>query len=149
MEIFSQKQPSIVDENGIEIKSQETKADDAVVRMFEDFDKFQGFIESCDLDDFSDLEAGSVYSLISELGEWAGWEQRINRGDFNDDPIKLKEAELKRSKELGDILVTICMICTSKEIMFGDIAMLAISKLMKRKETNTLKGAGDNREDNN
>lgn len=140
--------PKIVDENGIEIKSKETKVNEVVVRMFEDFDKFQGFIESCDLDMFDDLEKGSVYSLMSELGEWAGWEQRINRGDFNDDPIKLKEAELKRSKELGDILVTICMICTSKEIMFGDIAMLAISKLMKRKETNTLKGAGDNREDN-
>ena len=77
--------------------------------------------------------------LVSESGEVAGKLKKIIRGD----PVP-PEAFLS---EVGDVLWYLVRLCDNLGITVEQLADHNAAKLTKRKETNTIQGDGDNRED--
>lgn len=76
--------------------------------------------------------------LVSEAGEVAGKLKKVIRGD-----TVLPEAFLS---EVSDVLWYLTRIADNLGVTLEDIADYNAAKLTKRKETNTIKGDGDNRE---
>jgi NTP pyrophosphatase (non-canonical NTP hydrolase) len=80
--------------------------------------------------------------LVSEAGEVAGKVKKIIRDHGSELTPELVDAlEL----ELGDVLWYIAQMCTVLKSNLGVVANRNVDKLALRKETNTLKGSGDNR----
>ena len=78
--------------------------------------------------------------LASEAGEVAGKLKKVIRGD----EVK-PEAFLS---EVSDVLWYLTRICDNIGITVENLAEYNVSKLEKRKENNTIKGDGNNRESN-
>ncbi len=79
-----------------------------------------------------------LLGLVSEAGELAGkWKKLIRDGTFDQDAFLA---------EIGDVLWYTTQLCSSAGIKIEDLATLNYEKLAKRKQTNTLKGSGDKRE---
>ena len=76
--------------------------------------------------------------LVSESGEVAGKVKKIIRGD-NVHPYDVVS-------ELGDVLWYLARTCDNMNMTLEDLADINYQKLMKRKETNTIQGDGDHRE---
>lgn len=82
-----------------------------------------------------------ILGLCEEAGEVAGKLKRWLRGDTPN----LDVEGLKR--EMGDVLWYLASLATDLGITLEDVAKTNIEKLTLRKKTNTLKGSGDNREE--
>lgn len=79
-----------------------------------------------------------VLGLVSEAGELAGkWKKFIRDGEFNE------EAFLA---ELGDVCWYVTQLCSSAGVTVESVLQYNFNKLSKRKANNTLKGSGDDRE---
>lgn len=79
-----------------------------------------------------------VLGLVSEAGELAGkWKKFIRDGELD------QEAFLA---EVGDVAWYLTQLCSSAGVTVESVLDYNYKKLSKRKETNTLKGSGDNRE---
>jgi NTP pyrophosphatase (non-canonical NTP hydrolase) len=83
-----------------------------------------------------------LLGLVGETGEIAEKFKKIYRdknGEFG--PNELQEV----TKELGDIMWYISVVCTYLGISLQDVAELNIEKLKSRMQRNVLNGSGDNR----
>ncbi len=79
-----------------------------------------------------------VHGLVSEAGELAGkWKKYIRDGTFDNKAF---------SAEIGDCLWYISQLASAQGVSIEWLAGSNFEKLSKRKETNTLKGSGDERE---
>jgi NTP pyrophosphatase (non-canonical NTP hydrolase) len=79
-----------------------------------------------------------LLGLVSEAGELAGkWKKFVRDGTFNQEDFLA---------EIGDVLWYTTQLCSSANLSIEAVAELNYNKLSKRKETNTLKGSGDHRE---
>ena len=83
-----------------------------------------------------------LLGLLGETGEVAEKFKKILR-DKNG--VMSLEDEKEMSKELGDILWYLSVVCTYLGISLQDVAEANIEKLMSRKARGVLKGSGDNR----
>jgi len=82
--------------------------------------------------------------LCGEAGEIAEKIKKI----YRDEQGKISpETRQALTKELGDVLWYISAMCGELGVELEEVALLNLQKLNKRKETNTLNGNGDNRED--
>jgi len=83
-----------------------------------------------------------LLGLVGETGEIAEKFKKIYRdkdGVFSPDDKK------EMTKELGDVLWYISVVCTYLDISLQELAELNIEKLQDRMKRNKLKGSGDNR----
>lgn len=83
-----------------------------------------------------------LLGLVGEAGEVADKFKKIFRdkaGVFDVDSKK------EITKELGDVLWYISVICTYLDISLDDVAINNIEKLQSRQQRNVLRGSGDNR----
>lgn len=79
-----------------------------------------------------------VLGLVSEAGELAGkWKKFIRDGTLD------QEAFIA---EVGDVFWYATQLCSSAGITAESVLQYNVDKLSKRKQTNTLKGSGDTRE---
>ncbi len=84
-------------------------------------------------------EAGEVAEKIKKLYRDTNY---LDEGDFSND---FKNA-LK--KELGDVLWYLTATANQVNLTLSEIMEANYNKLIKRRETNTLHGSGDDREEN-
>lgn len=78
--------------------------------------------------------------LASEAGEVAGLIKKSIR-----DNTSSQELKQKLNKEIGDVLWYIVRLCDEYEIDIDQVVATNMSKLTKRKKSNTLSGSGDER----
>ncbi len=79
-----------------------------------------------------------VLGLVSEAGELAGkWKKLIRDGALDKDAFWA---------EIGDCIWYISQLANAEGTTVESLAQRNYAKLAKRKETNTLKGSGDERE---
>lgn len=83
-----------------------------------------------------------LLGLMGEAGEVSEKFKKIFR---DKDGIVGDEDKKELTKELGDVLWYLSVICTYLDISFQDVAELNIEKLKSRLERGTLQGSGDNR----
>lgn len=76
--------------------------------------------------------------LASEAGEFAGKLKKIVRGDVVNPESVVAEA--------SDVLWYLARICDNMNITLCDLADYSVSKLEARKESDTIRGDGDERE---
>lgn len=86
-----------------------------------------------------------VLGLCGEAGEVAEKIKKIMRDKGG---LILDEDREALIKELGDVLWYISAICGELGIELEEVAYKNLIKLQKRKETNTIQGSGDDREEN-
>lgn len=82
-----------------------------------------------------------VLGLASEAGEVAGKLKKVIRGDEVEPEAFLSE--------VSDVLWYLVRISDNIGITLGELAEYNKNKLIKRQQTNTIKGDGDKRESNN
>lgn len=98
--------------------------------------------------------------IFEETGELAGVFKRVRRGDYGDvaknmafekgiDAVLKLFPNVKEDliKELGDVHWYTTRLIQILETNWDHVRMINSNKLKKRKETNTIMGQGDNRED--
>ncbi|AUC61533.1 hypothetical protein AA637_10365 [Cyanobacterium sp. HL-69] len=78
--------------------------------------------------------------LASEAGEVSGVVKKYIRKDF-----PLEKAQEKLTKELGDVFWYWARLCDELGLNPEEVMEANISKLLKRKENQTLQGDGDDR----
>ena len=83
-----------------------------------------------------------LLGLMGETGEIAEKFKKIYR---DRDGIFTPEDEKEMTKELGDVLWYVSVVCTYLGISLQDVAELNIEKLMSRQKRGKLSGSGDNR----
>ena len=91
--------------------------------------------------------------ITGEAGEVADKVKKL----YRDDKIHEMDAVAKQvcldihkqgiAKELGDVLWYITAMANILDLSLEEVAEMNYNKLMKRRETNTLHGSGDNREE--
>lgn len=91
-------------------------------------------------------EIGKLYCTLGLCGEAGEVAEKIKKF-HRDSLIATPEWKAGLSKELGDVLWYITALATEYEFTLEDIMLENYNKLMKRRETNTLHGSGDNREE--
>lgn len=82
-----------------------------------------------------------LLGLTGEAGEMANKYKKVIRGDKEFDG-KVKTDLLN---ELGDVMWYVAMLATELDSNLSAVAIANIVKLRKRKETNAIKGDGDER----
>lgn len=83
-----------------------------------------------------------LLGLVGESGEVADKFKKI----FRDKDGKMSEGDvLEMSKELGDVLWYLSVICTYLDVSLADVAKLNLEKVLSRKARGVTKGSGDNR----
>jgi len=80
--------------------------------------------------------------LVSEAGEVAGKVKKIIRDHDSKLTVEMKQA---LAAEIGDVLWYVAQLCSAVDMNMGLVARDNIEKLLKRKQSNTLSGDGDNR----
>lgn len=83
-----------------------------------------------------------LLGLVGEAGEIAEKFKKIYRdrkGEFTSDDKK------EMTKELGDVLWYISVVCSYLDISLQDVADLNVEKLLSRQKRGVLRGSGDNR----
>ena len=83
-----------------------------------------------------------LLGLVGETGEIAEKFKKIYRDRKG---VFTAEDEKEMTKELGDVLWYMSVICTYLGISLQDVAELNIEKLQSRQKRGMLKGSGDNR----
>lgn len=83
-----------------------------------------------------------LLGLVGETGEIAEKFKKIYR---DKDGVFGAQDKTEMSKELGDVLWYISVVCTYLDISLQDVADLNIEKLQSRMKRDVLKGSGDNR----
>ena len=117
-----------------------------------DIKKYQTIIEQTAV---YPKEIGLAYcalGLAGEAGEVADKIKKLYRD--NDllslnalgESILIEENRLSIAKELGDILWYITAMANELDVDLSEIMQMNYDKLLKRRETNTLHGSGDDRE---
>ena len=101
-------------------------------------DKFGGTPQPIDSHAF----LAQLLGLVGETGEIAEKFKKIYR---DKDGVFTPEDEKEMTKELGDVLWYLSVICTYLGISLQDVADLNIEKLQSRQKRGTLLGSGDNR----
>jgi len=90
-------------------------------------------------------KCGQFYSFLGlpgEVGELLNKVKKVHRdreGEYTDEDL------LYIKKECGDILWYLSDICSMFNLQLSDVAGQNLSKLLLRKENNTIKGDGDDR----
>lgn len=118
-----------------------------------DFKKYQEIIKKTAI---YPEEVGLAYcamGLTGEAGEVADKIKKLYRDEkfheydeaFRMSIIHDKQEEI--AKELGDVLWYITAMANEIGVTLEGIAEMNYNKLLKRRETNTLSGSGDNREE--
>lgn len=94
-------------------------------------------------------EAGEVAEKIKKLyRDKKELVRCIENEHISDDELQnFVDFQEDITKELGDVLWYITALATEFDLDLRDIMLTNYNKLTKRKETNTLHGDGDNRED--
>jgi len=96
-------------------------------------------------------EMGIAYctlGLTDEAGEVAGKIKKLFRDkDLHITGIVHEEDKQEIAKELGDVLWYITALANELGLSLNEIMEMNFKKLVKRKSNGTLKGSGDNRED--
>ena len=91
-----------------------------------------------------------VMGLTGESGEVADKAKKLYRDkDLLNNKVISAEDKQSFIKELGDVLWYITALANEIDTDLSTIAETNYNKLIKRRETNTLHGSGDNREDEN
>lgn len=88
-------------------------------------------------------EAGEVADKIKKLFR----DRELNSLDATGRMILIDEVRYDIAKELGDVLWYITALANEFDLSLEEIAQMNYNKLIKRRETNTLHGSGDNREE--
>lgn len=101
-------------------------------------DKFGGTPQPIDSHAF----LAQLLGLVGETGEIAEKFKKIYR---DKDGVFTPEDEKEMTKELGDVLWYLSVICTYLGISLQDVADLNIEKLQSRQKRGILQGSGDNR----
>lgn len=83
-----------------------------------------------------------LLGLVGETGEIAEKFKKIYR---DKDGVFGPDEEKEITKELGDVLWYVSVVCTYLGIPLQDVAELNIEKLQSRLKRGALKGSGDNR----
>ncbi len=95
-------------------------------------------------------EIGVAYcamGLTGEAGEVADKIKKLYRDDnYLSHKLMPPDKITDIAKELGDVLWYVTAMANELEISLEGIMQMNYDKLMKRRETNTLHGSGDNRE---
>ncbi len=99
------------------------------------FDEYQKLAKETDL-----VHPLNYYflGLAEEAGEVAGLRKRFLRDEGNIDYAKL-------TKECGDVLWYLAMVCDKYQISLQDVAVTNLQKLMDRKERGVITGTGSER----
>ena len=87
-------------------------------------------------------EAGEVADKIKKLYR----DDELHTLDAVTKMILIDERKHDIAKELGDVLWYITAMANEIDMSLEEIAQMNYDKLLKRRETNTLHGSGDNRE---
>lgn len=87
-------------------------------------------------------EAGEVADKIKKLYR----DNHFHKLNATGKMLLISENKLAIAKELGDVLWYITAMANEINMDLEEIAQMNYDKLIKRKETNTLQGSGDNRE---
>ena len=88
-------------------------------------------------------EAGEVADKIKKLYRD---EELASLGEITKG-LLIDEHRDSIAKELGDVLWYVTAMANEIDMDLEEIAQMNYDKLLKRRETNTLQGSGDNRED--
>jgi len=112
---------------------------DYIAGMFEGFDYYQSRCNETALFPEDVAVEYLTMGLCSEAGEVAG---KIKKKIRDGEPADFRE---QISAELGDVFWYLAMLTDRLGLNLSDVAFENMSKLMKRKLKNTIKGSGDNR----
>ncbi len=83
-----------------------------------------------------------LLGLVGEAGETAEKFKKI----FRDKNGQMSDSDVAEvSKELGDVLWYLSVICTYLDVSLTDVAELNLEKVLGRKARGVSKGSGDNR----
>lgn len=88
-------------------------------------------------------EAGEVAEKIKKLYR----DVEFNKLDAVNKNLVLQESKKALCKELGDVLWYITALANEFDLTLGEIMLTNYNKLMARRQTNTLHGSGDDREE--
>ncbi len=88
-------------------------------------------------------EAGEVADKIKKLYR----DKELFKLDEVGKTILFEENKRDIAKELGDVIWYITALANLFDLTLDEIMEMNYNKLMKRRETNTLHGSGDNREE--
>lgn len=88
-------------------------------------------------------EAGEVADKIKKLYR----DQQLHTLDAAAEMVLIDEHKYDIAKELGDVLWYVTAMANEIDMDLSEIMEINYTKLIKRRETNTLHGSGDNRED--
>lgn len=96
-------------------------------------------------DEFNMEPADYLYPILGLMGETGEVCEKIKK-HVRDNGGKLSRIPKEElTKELGDVLWYIAMLCTELDISMNDVAELNIKKLKDRLARTKLHGEGDNR----
>ncbi len=86
-----------------------------------------------------------IHMALGIAGEGGEVSERVKKliRDNNGDLSKLDKADI--SKEIGDVLWYLAVLCDILDISFDDVAEKNLEKLASRKVRGKLRGSGDNR----
>lgn len=87
-------------------------------------------------------EAGEVADKIKKLYR----DDKLHSLDAAHEMILIDQNKYAIAKELGDVLWYITAMANEIDMDLEEIAQMNYNKLIKRRETNTLHGSGDDRE---
>lgn len=88
-------------------------------------------------------EAGEVADKIKKLYR----DDNLHAIDAPSEVVLIQERKMSIAKELGDVLWYITAMANEIDVSLEEIAQMNYDKLIKRRETNTLHGSGDDREE--
>lgn len=88
-------------------------------------------------------EAGEVADKIKKLYR----DQELHSLDAVGKLLLFEENRTNIAKELGDVIWYVTALANEFDLSLEQIMKMNYDKLIKRRETNTLKGSGDNREE--
>ena len=113
-----------------------------------DIDKYQGIIEKTAI---YPKEIGIAYCALGmngEAGEVAEKAKKLYRDkDLLNNPSISEEDRKALAKEIGDVVWYCTALASEIGVPMSDILEVNYNKLIKRRETRTLQGSGDNREE--
>lgn len=108
-----------------------------------DFNEYQSkIIKTAKYPDIGNNFVYPTLGIAGEAGEIAEKVKKIIR-DHGGQIDDKKREEL--SKEIGDVLWYLAMLCTELRLEFGMVAKANIVKLLDRLDRNVIQGEGDNR----
>ena len=88
-------------------------------------------------------EAGEVADKIKKLYR----DDNLHTLDAAAEMVLIDSHKYAIAKELGDVLWYVTAVANEIDMDLSEIMEMNYNKLIKRRETNTLHGSGDNRED--